>query len=353
MTTTTTQQWTLAKKPTSLPVLTGPDATFELCSKQLGPLPHGEVSLKVLYLSNDPAQRLWIDPNINADRLYRVPVAVGDKMDSYAIGQVVESNSPNLPIGSLVTAPTGWCEFAQLPAEECVPLESVKGLSIGECVALFGVASVTAYYGLVDITKTTAQDAIVISGAAGAVGSIAVQIAKHILGCRKVIGVAGSDDKCTFVESLGADICLNYKSVTFEEDLRGATEGFVEVFFDNVGGSILNLMLTRLKKHGRVAACGAISEYNRNIQGITNWYDVVAMRLQLFGFVVLDALPTGRWQAIVQKLIEGYEGGKIKASEGMVMVVNADFEDIPKIWSTLFASKSSGKLLTQIAQAEN
>lgn len=234
-------------------------------------------------------------------------------------------------------------------AEECVPFRPVKGLTATDCVALFGVAGVTAYYGLVDIVQTGPNDAIVISGAAGSVGSVAVQIAKHVLKCRKVIGIAGSDAKCKWVESLGADVCLNYKSSTFEDELKRAADGFVEVYFDNVGGRILDLMLKLLQKDGRVAACGAVAEYNNSASvGIKNWYDVICMRIQIKGFIVLDAIPTGRWTEIVDALVQAYEEGKIRATEEGVTNVQAKFEDIPNIWMKLFEGYNTGKLLTQL-----
>jgi NADPH-dependent curcumin reductase CurA len=350
MTPTTARHWILSKKPTSLPILSGPDSTFRLTTKPLPPIEAGQVLIKTLYLSNDPAQRLWIDPNIAPDRLYVKPVELGDTMASYTcICEVIESRASDLAIGTLVIADVGWREYDVLPAENCIPIKPIEGLKPVHYVSLFGLAGVTAYYGLVDIAKTTANDAVVISGAAGAVGSLAVQIAKNVLGCKKVIGIAGTDAKCRWVERLGADVCLNYKSKDFEEELKKATEGFVEVFFDNVGGGVLDLMLTRVKKDGRIAACGAIADYNGGERGgIRNWYHVIAMRLQIRGFVVTDAIPTGRWSEIVESLVQGYQDGKIKATEEGLTIVPAKFESIPTTWMELFDGQNSGKLLTQL-----
>jgi NADPH-dependent curcumin reductase CurA len=280
---TTSRHWILAKKTTDHPMLSGADATFRLVTKPVRPLQDGEVLVKVQCLSNDPAQRLWIDPNITPDRLYTQPVEVDDTMASYAaISQFVESKSNSLSIGALVSAATGWCEYVVMPADECMPIIVPDGVTPIDSVGLFGLAGVTAYYGLVDIAQTGAEDAIVISGAAGAVGSMAVQIAKNMLGCKKVIGIAGTDAKCRWVETLGADVCLNYKSKTFNDALKAATKGFVEVFFDNTGGEVLDRMLTLLQKGGRVAACGAIADYNNSTPvGIKNCYHVIAMRRAL------------------------------------------------------------------------
>ncbi|KAL1857246.1 quinone oxidoreductase [Paecilomyces lecythidis] len=348
MSPTATQQWILAEKPTGVPVLSGPRATFQLVTKPLPQLKEGQVLIKILHISNDPAQRLWIDPAIPANRLYTKPVEVGDTMKSLAVAEVIQSKAEVLPVGTLISAMAGWCEYAVIAAEECIPFRPVEGLSVTDCTALFGAPGVTALYGLVDIAHTGPNDAIVISGAAGAVGSVAVQIAKHVLKCRKVIGIAGSDAKCKWVESLGADVCLNYKSSGFENELKKAADGFVEVYFDNVGGWILDLMLKLLQKEGRVIACGAIAVYNNNTAGIKNWYHVIAMRLQIKGFVVLDALPTGRWAQIVDTLVKEYEEGNIKATKEGVTLVPAKFEDVPKIWMRLFEGQGTGKLLTQV-----
>lgn len=350
MTPTTTRQWLLAKKPNDLPILSGPDATYELTTKQLPPLEDDQVLIKILHLSNDPAQRQWIDPNITPSRLYTTPVEVGDVVASFAaVAEIVESRSNILPVGQLVTALAGWTEYAVVPAAACTPITMIEGLPPTHSAALFGLAGVTAYYGLVDIAQAGPEDAVVVSGAAGAVGSLAVQIAKHVLGCKKVIGVAGTDTKCRWVESLGADVCLNYKSPAFESELEKATEGFVEVFFDNTGGPVLDLMLKNLKKDGRVAACGAIANYNdSDPYGIKNWYHLIAMRIQIRGFVAIDALPTGRWSEIVSILVRSYKEGNIKAPEDIVTIVPATFEEVPKTWMMLFSGQAKGKLLTEL-----
>lgn len=307
--------------------------------------------LKTLYVSNEPAQRLWIDPNISPDRLYIDPVEIGDTMRSYTcICEVIASNSPDLSVGALVIADIGWCEYAVLKAKGCMLIQPIEGLKPVHYVSLLGVTGVTAYYGLVDIANATKDDAVVVSGAAGGVGSLAVQIAKNVLECKKVIGIAGGDEKCRWVESLGADICLNYKSKDFQEKLTQATEGFVEVFFDNVGGEILDFMLTRVKKDGRIAACGATAEYNRGEKsGIKNWYHVIAMRLQIRGFVVLDAIPNGRWAEIVECLIQAYRNGKVVPTDEGLTIRDSPFEGIPEAWLGLFDGRHhSGKLLTRL-----
>ncbi|KAL5343603.1 hypothetical protein BJX70DRAFT_115601 [Aspergillus crustosus] len=350
---TATRHWVLSEKPTGHPVISGPNATFQLGTKLLPQIQEGEVLVKVLYFSNDPAQRIWIDPRIPPDRLYTTPVEEGQTMaSSAAVAEVIESESESLPVGTLISAMTGWSEYAVVRAGECIPLVPVDGLEVTDWAGLFGTAGVTAYYGLVDIVQAGPSDAVVISGAAGAVGSAAVQIAKNMLGCKRVIGIAGTDEKCRWVESLGADLCLNYKKTSFKDDLRKTTEGFVEVFFDNTGGEILDLMLELVKRDGRVAACGAITDYNSpDAWGIKNWYHVIAMRLQIQGFVVLDALVGGRWSEITGILIEGYQQDKLRVTDNGTTVVATEFEDIPKTWMRLFEGQSTGKLLTKLVKS--
>lgn len=348
---TTSRLWALAKKPLDLPILTGPDATFRLETEPLPAIQDKQVMVKTLYFPNEPAQRLWIDPNISPDRLYIDPVEIGDTMRSYTcICEVIGTKSPDLAVGAVVIADIGWREFTVLPAEECTPIKPLEGLEPVHYVSLLGVAGVTAYHGLVDVAKVTANETIVISGAAGGVGSLAVQIAKNVIGCKRVVGIAGSDEKCRWVERLGADICLNYKSKDFHEKLTEATQGFVEVYFDNVGGEILDFMLTRVKKDGRIAACGATADYNSGEKsGIKNWYHVIAMRLQIRGFVVLDTIATGRWAEMVQYLIDGYQEGKITPTEEGLTIRDSSFERVPEAWLGLFDGRThSGKLLTRL-----
>jgi NADPH-dependent curcumin reductase CurA len=198
------------------------------------------------------------------------------------------------------------------------------------------------------MVHTGPADTVIVSGAAGAVGSVAVQIAKHILGSKKVIGIAGTDAKCRWVESLGADVCLNYKAATFSDDLITATEGYAQVFFDNIGGEILDRVITRVRRDGRIAACGAMADYNDSTPiGIKNWYDVIAMRMTIRGFVVTDATPA-RTGEIVNALVRGYTEGKIKANLDGQTIVPANFEDIPETWMRLFTGQSTGKLLTKL-----
>ena len=346
---TETRQWILTNKPTGFPELSGPNQTFTLNTTPLPSLKEDQVLLKILYISNDPAQRGWIAKGVNPDRLYVPPVPEGDVMRARSVAEVVESKSSKYSKGDKVLATTGWAEYSVHDAKDCQPCEDIPGLSVTHYLGAFGMPGETAYYGIKIIARAGKGDTVVVSGAAGATGSMVVQIAKKMLGCKKVVGMAGSDDKCKWVESLGADVCLNYKKSSFKEDLIKATDGYVEVYFDNVGGEILDLMLTRMKKGGRVAACGAITDYNkREKSGLKNWSEVISSRLEIKGFIVMDFLAEGKGPEAVKELVTATKEGKIKVGEENETVVDTKFEDVPKTWMSLFEGANTGKLVTKL-----
>ncbi|KAJ5239989.1 hypothetical protein N7468_004608 [Penicillium chermesinum] len=349
---TSARQWTLREKPHADPVLEGANPTFTQGTASIPELQDGQVLLKTLYLSNDPAQRTWISRAVQPGRLYVPPVETGEVMRAGGIGQVVNSRHSTLKPGDLVTTTIGWTDYSVHDGDSVSVIDPPAGLAVTHFLGALGLAGFTAWYGLYEVAKVTSKDAIVISGAAGAVGNVAVQIAKKLIGCRKdfkkVIGIAGTDDKCRGVEVLGADVCLNYKSPSFKEDLTKATDGFVEVYFDNVGGEILDFMLTRLARHGRVAACGAISNYNRDSDptALKNYFEVVSMRLQILGFIVIDGLHllSGARAA----LVEAWQNGKLLLGEQAETVVDTNFSDIPRTWSMLYSGGNTGKLITKL-----
>ena len=206
------RQWILANKPRDLPQLEGSDATFKLVENDLPDLKDDEVLVKLVYLSNDPAQRGWINKDVDPDRLYVPPVKEGTPMHARGLAEVVESKSSNFKKGDMVITSTGWSEYAVLPAKQLRPATDLpNGLSKTHYLGALGLTGLTAYFGLTEVGGLTKDDVLVVSGAAGATGMMAVQIAKKIIGCKKVVGMAGSDEKCKWVESLGADVCLNCK----------------------------------------------------------------------------------------------------------------------------------------------
>jgi NADPH-dependent curcumin reductase CurA len=346
---TQTKAWILQNKAVDHAILEGSDATFKLETQDLPPLKDGQLLVQVLYLSNDPAQRGWIDANIQSNRLYVPPVEVGDVMRARAVCKVLDSKDSTFKKDSLVLGPGNWRQYAVLEGKECQPLKEIPGVSPTHFLGALGGTGLTAYAGLVEVAEAKAGESVVVSGAAGATGSMVVQIAKHIVGCKKVIGLAGTDEKCRWVESLGADVCINYKDSDWQDQLIRATDPFVDIYFDNVGGEQLDLMLTRLTTYGRIAACGAIGDYNKGEKsGLKNWFEVIMQRLQIRGFIVMDHIKGSKGAEMVSVLGEAAKNGKIKIGKENETVVDTKFEDVPKTWTKLFVGANQGKLVTHI-----
>jgi len=349
---TTTRQWVLTNKPTDLVSLSGPSPTFTQSTASIPSLKPNQVFLKTLYFSNDPAQRGWISKYVKADRMYVPPVSEGEVMRARAISEVLESTAEGFKKGMLVSANAGWKEYMVTDAKECSPVADNLGVKPTQFLGALGFTGLTALYGIRDIVRAGPGDTVVVSGAAGATGSMVVQIAKNMLGCKRVIGIAGSDDKCRWVESLGADICVNYKKPEFKKELIKATEGYVEVYFDNVGGEILDLMLTRMARHGRVAACGAVSNYNTSQPtGLRNWGEIIVMRIEIRGFIIFDFAP--KFAEATRELIAAYKEGKIRIGDESETIVETSFEDIPRTWMKLFEGSNTGKLVTKLKYGES
>ncbi|KAM6522912.1 quinone oxidoreductase [Fusarium falciforme] len=342
--------WVVKNKPTGLPELSGDHPTFALEQANLPPLRKDQTLVKALYYSNDPAQRSWIDPSIPKERLYVPPVDAGEPMRARGLGQVVESTSAKVAVGSTVRGNVNWREYTILDADSVFVIEPPPGLSPTHYLGALGNTGLTAYYGLVIVSEARKSDRIVVSGAAGATGSMVVQIAKKIVGATHVIGIAGSDEKCRWVEELGADKCLNYKSPHFERDLYEATGAGVDLFYDNVGGSILDMMLARMSRHGRIAACGAISEYNTsNPCVLKHYFHIISMRLQIRGFILFDYPPAEALE--VQNLLQqAIVDGKLSVSDGNETIVSTTFEDVPRTWLRLFDGNNTGKLVTRLVE---
>lgn len=343
-----TKQWTVNAYPEGLPTTTGPNPTFKLTEKPLPELQDGQVLVKNVFFSNDPAQRTWLTKYDDPSRLYVPPVKPGQTMRAGAISQVIETKAPSLPKGAyLQGASSEWTEYAVASAAGLTPLPALpNNLSVTHYLGALGLTGLTAYHGLVDVGRAAADDVLVVSGAAGATGSMVVQIAKKILGVKRVVGLAGGARKCAWVRGLGADECVDYKSAEWKEALAREAEG-ATLYFDNVGGEILDLMLTKLEKHGRVIACGAISTYNDagKSAGPENWFQVISMSLTVSGFIVLnfaDKFPESR-----KVLSKAVEEGKLDISEGESLV-DTKFDDVPKTWLTLFEGGNTGKLVTKL-----
>lgn len=335
------------------------DSTFRIESKPFSEsdLKDGQLLVKNLYFSNEPAQRGWMqkpDPNSKIPpRSYSAPIRDNDPVKSVTLGEVVLSKSEKFSVGDKLVGMFYWGDYS-IASEAAVfnKVDESLGVPLTYFLSHLGMTALTAYFGLVDVGQFKKGQTIVVSAASGATGSLAVQIAKNILGAGKVIGISGLDEKCKWVESLGADKCVNYKSETFHDELRDAVgPDFADVYFDNVGGEILDFTLKLMKDHGRVIACGAIASYNDKSKGaVTSWNSIVVQKLTVQGFIVLDY--TKRYPEAIEVLSKGLKDGSIKAGEGINVVDLSKKEDIleqiPQVWKQLFTSKGNGKLITKV-----
>ncbi|KAI0399949.1 hypothetical protein F4802DRAFT_526417 [Xylaria palmicola] len=322
-----------------------PGQTFRL-EKGTAPtaddLKDGQLLVESLYLSLDPAMRGWL----NDARSYVPPVGIGEKMRGFAISRVLASKSDCAKEGDLVTGGIGWTEVGILNEKDVEKVEIPKGGKATDLLGVLGMTGMTAYTGLHNIGKPKAGETVVVSGAAGATGSVVGQIAK-LRGCR-VVGIAGSDEKCAWLrDELGFDAAINYKKDTFVKDLAEATPDFIDVYWDNVGGEILEAALNRAKFRARFVMCGSISGYNepgkQASRGIRNLFQVVAQRIHMEGFIVFDYAQD---YALARREIGAWLAeGKMKRRE---TVVQGGIEKAEYAIRDLFEGKNTGKLLVEV-----
>ena len=301
----------------------------------------GEVVLRNLYISLDPAIRGWMgdDPN------YIEPIALGDAVRSSVIGRVVKSNSPDFEVGDVAMSIGGWESYTTAPAMLLNKLDEGAGIPLSNFLGVLGPTGLTAYFGLLEVGKPQAGETVLVSAAAGAVGSVVGQIARK-KGCR-VVGMAGSDDKCRWLkEELGFDEAINYKTCgDFETAIRRACPDGVDVYFDNVGGEILDAALLCLNKFARVAVCGWISTYNvPDAPGPTNLWQLVAQSVTIQGFVVIDYMD--RFGEGIAQLAEWVMAGDIKFREEVV----DGLDNILPTFLKLFDGSNQGKLIIRIPE---
>lgn len=311
-------------------------------------LQDGEILIQNMYLSLDPAMRGWMSDR----RSYVAPIPLGTPMGGMTISRVVASKCPNFARGDMVTAVGKWQEYAVVSAEAdpfVQKLSDTPGAAAHptDMLSVLGITGLTAWVGMSKIADVKPGDLVVVSGAAGATGSVAGQIAK-IKGAR-VVGIAGGETKRVMLtDELGFDVGLDYKDPDFREKFDLATEGFIDVYFDNVGGEILDMALAKAKPHATFVMCGGISQYNAtDVQGPKNLFFVITMRIKMQGFIVTDHiadLPRAR-QEIAQWLVEGkmkrketiLKGGLKVAEEGLVGI---------------FKGINTGKLIVEIASPD-
>jgi len=271
----------------------------------------GEVLVRVRYISLDAANRAWMQGTT-----YRSAVEAGSVMAGGALAEVVESRADGLAPGDLVFADTGWQDYAALPARQLIRLPQVTPLT--HLLSVYGIAGLTAYFGLLHVGRPTAGETVVVSAAAGSVGSLVGQIGK-IKGCR-VVGIAGGREKCDWLTgALGFDAAVDYKADNLFKALKAAAPKGIDVYFDNVGGDILEACLAQMNLRGRIACCGAISQYDgapaghgpRGVPGL-----IVVKRLVMQGFIVTDYF--NERDAALGDLQSWVAAGKLKVQEDVI-----------------------------------
>ena len=330
-------QWHLASRPVGLIK----ESDFEWREEVL-PVPgDGEVVVRIIYLSLDPAIRGWVTDA----KSYMPPVALGEVMRGIALGIVEQSNHAKFKVGDLVQGLLGWQAYALSDGMGLVRLPEGGVPDLTAYLGLLSMVGPTAYFGLLDVGKPEAGETLVVSAAAGAVGSIVGQIGK-IKGCR-VVGIAGSDEKCRWItETLGFDAAINYKTEHVRGQLKAHCPHGIDVYFDNVGGDILDNILTLINVKARIVVCGLISQYNAQepVPGPYHFSSILTQRARVEGFVFGDYL--GRIQEAVTDLGKWLAQGKIQYRVHMVEGLKL----APQAVNMLFDGSNKGKLIVKVSE---
>jgi NADPH-dependent curcumin reductase CurA len=312
---------------------------FEVVDAKLPEPGDNEVLIETLYLGMDATVRTWL----SRAEGYIPPVEIGEVVRCSGIGRVLETNSDKVPVGALVTTLTGWQQRAVVGDDPMLTTVLADGADPLAELSVFGSAGMTAYVGLTEIAKVREGETVVVSAAAGATGSNAVQIAK-ILGAR-VIGVAGSEEKCRWlVDDLGADGAINYRSDDLAAKLKEFCPKGVDVFFDNTGGPVLDAVLGRIGNGGRVVLCGAISSYNDHHKppGPANYLNLISRRASMQGFISWDYW--GRWAEITDQLREWVRDGSLRYR----IHVFEGLDSAPDALNAMFTGENIGKIVVKL-----
>jgi NADPH-dependent curcumin reductase CurA len=331
-------QCRLAARPTGLPKPSDWDYVEE-------PAPEpgdGEFLVEVEHISLDPAMRAWM----NAGRSYVPPVEIGEVMRAAGIGRVIDTNHPDYANGDHVYGVFGVQRYAVSDGSGARKVDTT--LAPGPVyLGALGISGLTAYFGLLDVGKAEAGETVVVSGAAGSVGNHVGQIAK-IKGCR-AIGIAGGPEKCAWlVDELGFDAAIDYKSADIRKELREHAPDRVDVFFDNVGGEVLDQVLLRLAPGARVVISGAVSQYNATeaTRGPSNYMQLLVMRASMTGFVIFDYMD--RFGEGASELAKWLGSGELRSHEH---IVNGDIEQFPEVLLGMFRGENTGKLVLALEGA--
>lgn len=331
----TNQQFLLAARPQGMVKET--DLSYQ--EQPVAALGEGEVLIETEYLSLDPSMRGQMENRAD----YVAPLEIGDVMRAGGVGKVIESNHPQYPVGRRVAGTLGMQTLALVDGNQPTIRLVDDAVEPTEALGMLGGTGMTAYFGLLELGEPKAGDMVVISGAAGATGSIAGQIAK-IKGCT-VIGMAGSASKCAWLtDDLGFDGAINYKTQDVGAELDRLCPDGINIYFDNVGGEILDLCLARIATNARVVICGGISRYNVSgpIPGPRNYFNLVFRRARMEGFIVLDY--AARFPEAVAEMRGWIDSGQLKQQ---VTVVEG-FKKLPSALIGLFEGMNTGKLMVKV-----
>jgi len=297
----------------------------------------GQMLIRNLYLSLDPYMR----GRMNDQRSYAAKVELGQVMTGETVGEVIESRNPKFRKGDTVAGRVGWQSYALSDGSECRKVDP-NLVPVSTYLGVVGMPGVTARIGLNDIGQPKAGETVVVSAASGAVGSVVGQLAKA-RDCR-VVGVAGGKAKCDFVtQTLGFDACIDHRSADWQQALATATPKGIDVYFENVGGPLLDAVLVRCNPFARIPLCGMVSQYNAvDRYGVQNLMMAVGMRIRLQGFIVSDHMA--RWPEALKELAEGVRSGKIKYRES----VTEGIENAPRAFIGLLKGENFGKQLVKL-----
>jgi NADPH-dependent curcumin reductase CurA len=330
-------QFRLAARPVGMPKRS--DWTY---TEEPVPEPgNGEFLVKILYISLDPAMRGWM----NESRSYIPPVGIGEVMRAGAVGRVMASKNPAFAPGDYVYGGFGVQEYANSNGKGITKVDA-RVAPLPVFLGTLGMPGMTAYFGLLDTGQPKSGETVVVSGAAGAVGMVVGQIAK-IKGCR-VVGIAGGPEKCKYItKDLNFDAAIDYKSEDLKKALQNNCPKGVDVYFDNVGGEILDAVLTQLARGARIVICGAISQYNNTtpIKGPSNYLSLLVNRATMKGMLVLDYAE--RYGEAAREMAGWMKAGKLKSREDVV----EGFETFPETLLKLFKGENTGKLVLKVADA--
>ena len=334
----TNRSWRLRQRPEG--VIDEND--LELVTDEIPEIQEGQVLAKTIYFSLDPTNRIWMS---DIDQ-YMEPVEIGDIMRAGgSLAIVEESKAPHVKVGDIVQGGMhgGWQEYFIIPGEEAAAIPLVESIPLTALISVLGFTGPTAYFGFLDIGQPKKGETVVVSAAAGAVGSIVCQIAK-IKGCR-VVGIAGSDEKCNWLKNdLKVDEVINYKKDDILESLKEKCPEGIDIYFENVGGETLDAALTLMNNYGRIPVCGLISMYNDwETPGPKMFRNILMKRLTVKGFLVSDYLD--RYAESLESLSEWMAKGKIQYKVDIVEGI----ENAPSAVNKLFTGENTGKLVIKVS----